>query len=220
MAVGTLMATAAALSAGGALAKGIGGAVRARRSFTEEDEKRLQQLVRDRAMGRLGLTTRQEGEIRSDLGGQVTQAQAATEQAAERGLAGAGGGARDVFLARLAGQQRTAEAQREVEREVARADAAERQAQQQELRALTAQKAAARGAAVEQALGGVGAAAMAGADIALQRGAQREAVALQTAQLGTLTDEELLKSFQASRGASAVKPGGLSAEFLNKSWSL
>jgi hypothetical protein len=213
------MATAAALQAGGALAKGIGGAIKARRSFTEEDERRLQQLVRDRAMGRLGLTSRQEGEIRSDLGGQVTQAQAATEQAAERGIAGAGGGARDVFLARLAGQQRTAEAQREVEREVARADAAERQAQQQELRALTAQKAAARGAAVEAALGGLGAAAQIGGQVALERGAQREAVALQTAQLGVLNDEELLKQFRASLGAQAV-PGGLSAEFLNKSWSL
>lgn len=218
MAVGTLTAIGAGLGAAAGLAKGIGGAVAARRSFTEEEEKRLQRLVRDRAMGRLGLTTRQEGEIRSDLGGTVTSMQQATEQATLRGAAAAGAqgaaGARDVFLARMASQQQAAEAQRDVEREVARADAAERAAQQQELRALTAAKAQARAEAARALTGGLVQAATAGGEVALQRAASREALAIRQADLGVLSNEDLLTQYRRS-----LAPTGAGGPLFKPEWS-
>lgn len=218
MAIGTLAAIGAGLGAAGGLARGIGGAVASRRSFSDEEERRLQQLVRERAMGRLGLTEAQEGEIRSDLGGQVAQAQAGTEQAALRGIAGAGPsvGARDVFLARMAGQQRTAEAQREVEREVQRADRAMAEAQREELRALAAQKARARAGAIEALTGGIAQAAVAGGEVALQRAAAREDIALREANLGVIPDEDLLRQYRMSR--SGPRPGDLTREFT-PDWS-
>jgi hypothetical protein len=211
MAIGTLAAIGAGLGVAGGLARGIGGAVASRRSFSDEEERRLQQLVRDRAMGRLGLTEAQEGEIRSDLGGSVAQAQAGTEQAALRGLAGAGAtGARDVFLARMAGQQRTAEAQREVEREVQRADRAMADAQREELRALAAQRARARAGAIEALTGGIAQAAVAGGEVALQRATAREDIALREANLGVVPDEDLLRQYRMSR--SGPRPGDLARE--------
>lgn len=217
MAIGTLAAIGAGLGVAGGLARGIGGAVASRRSFSDEEERRLQQLVRERAMGRLGLTEAQEGEIRSDLGGSVAQAQAGTEQAALRGLAGAGAtGARDVFLARMAGQQRTAEAQREVEREVQRADRAMADAQREELRALAAQRARARAGAVEALTGGIAQAAVAGGEVALQRAAAREDIALREANLGVVPDEDLLRQYRMSR--SGPRPGDLAREFT-PDWS-
>lgn len=221
MAVGTLTAIGAGLGAAAGLAKGIGGAVAARRSFSKEDEKRLQQLVRDRALGRLGLTERQEGEIRSDLGGTVTSMQQATEQATLRGAAGAGtgAGARDVFLARLASQQQAAEAQRDVEREVARADAAERAAQQQELRALTAAKAESRAEAARALTGGLVQAATAGGEVALERAASREALAIRQAELGVAETPDVASVLYPPESAAYrsrfYRPSGsLSAEFL------
>jgi hypothetical protein len=223
MAVGTLTAIGAGLGAAAGLAKGIGGAVAARRSFSEEDEKRLQRLVRDRAMGRLGLTGRQEGELRSDLGGTVTSMQQATEQATLRGAAAAGAqgaaGARDVFLARMASQQQAAEAQRDVEREVARADAAERAAQQQELRALTAAKAESRAEAARALTGGLVQAATAGGEVALQRAASREALAIRQAELGVAETPDVASVLYPPESAAFrsrfYRPSGsLSAEFL------
>lgn len=226
MAIGTLAAIGAGLGVAGGLARGIGGAVASRRSFSDEEERRLQQLVRQRAMGRLGLTEAQEGEIRSDLGGSVAQAQAGTEQAALRGLAGGQAGARDVFLARMAGQQRTAEAQREVEREVQRADRAMADAQREELRALAAQRARARAGAVEALTGGIAQAAVAGGEVALQRATAMENIALQTAALESAETSDL----EAIVGNSArtfgdlniegPAPGGFAREFSTYKYKL
>jgi len=222
MAIGTLAAIGAGLGVAGGLARGIGGAVASRRSFSDEEERRLQQLVRQRAMGRLGLTAAQEGEIRSDLGGSVAQAQAGAEQAALRGLAGrpegAGpsAGARDVFLARMAGQQRTAEAQREVEREVQRADRVAADAQREELRALAAQRARARAGAVEALTGGIAQAAAAGGEVALQRATAMENIALREAELAVVPDGGLKKQYRMSFGGP--RPGDLTREFA-PDWS-
>lgn len=224
MAIGTLAAIGAGLGVAGGLAKGIGGAISGRRQFSKEEEARLQQLVRQRAMGRLGLTEAQEGEIRSDLGGSVAQAQAGTEQAALRGSAGAGGGggARDVFLARMAGQQRTAEAQREVEREVQRADRAEAQAQREEIRALAADKSRARAAAIEGLTGGLAQAAQAGGQVALQRAAAMENIALQTAALESAETPDLESIVDNSArtfgdlSLEGPQPGAFNKEFSSK----
>lgn len=217
MAIGTLLATAAALQAGAGIAQSIGGGIAAKRSFSKEEDKRLKDLLRRRAEGQLGLSTREENLMQNQLGGQVSAAQAASEQAQLRGTAGSGGSLRDLFLSRAGAQEQVRAAQREAAQQVALADEMRRQEQQAEIQQLSAQKAAARASVVQAVTGGLVQAAAAGGQLAAGRLASEEALAIKAAELGAMSDDE----FQLTYNATFNKPGltppselSLSTEFL------
>ena len=203
----------AGLSGAAQVASGIGGAVAARRSFTDADKQRLQQLMRERRLGELGLSQREEAQLRGALGGQVEAAQAATEQAALRGMAGSGGSARDLYIAQQAAAQQSREAQRDVNREVARAETEARAQKQAELRDLMARRAASRSGFAQATLGTLGAAADVAGAAVTARGAEVSAIERARAELGTVDTATLLRQYQGM-GASPARPGALSDEFL------
>lgn len=169
MAIGTIAALGLA-SAGLGLAKGIGGAVAAKRSFSEEDERRRRELQNLRQGGDLGMTpeerARLEGELTSARGAALRQAE--VEGATARQAAQASGAGRDLFLAEMAGAEAGQQARAEGAKIIAAQEAAARQAQQQELAALEQRKAAARAGVVSALTGGIVGGAEAGLGLAAE----------------------------------------------------
>jgi len=167
MAIGTIAALGLA-SAGLGLAKGIGGAVAAKRSFSEEDERRRRELQNLRQGGDLGMTpeerARLEGELTSARGAALRQAE--VEGATARQAAQASGAGRDLFLAEMAGAEAGQQARAEGAKIIAAQEVAARQAQQQELAALEQRKAAARAGVVSALTGGIVGGAEAGLGLA------------------------------------------------------
>jgi hypothetical protein len=169
MAIGTIAALGAA-SAGLGLAKGIGGAVAASRSFTPEQKRRLAELEGRRRRGELGLEEEErdllEGQLASARGAALRQAEVQGAQA--RQAARASGAGRDLFLAEVAGAEAQQQARAEGAKIIAEQEAAARQAQQQELAGLQAQQGAARAGVVSALTGGIAAGAEAGLGMAAQ----------------------------------------------------
>lgn len=167
MAIGTIAALGLA-SAGLGLAKGIGGAVAAKRSFSEEDERRRRELQNLRQGGDLGMTpeerARLEGELTSARGAALRQAE--VEGATARQAAQASGAGRDLFLAEMAGAEAQQQARAEGAKIIAEQEAVARQAQQQELAALEQRKAAARAGVVSALTAGIAGGAEAGLGLA------------------------------------------------------
>lgn len=182
MAIGTMAALGIA-SAGLGLAKGIGGAIAAKRSFTPEQEARLAELQRLSAEGELGLEeeerARLEGELASARGAALRQAEVQGAQA--RQAAQVSGAGRDLFLAEFAGAEAQQQARAEGARLIAEQEAMARQQQRQELAALQQQQAAARAGVVSALTGGLasgaeGAIGLAAQDYTQQAQYEREAV--------------------------------------------
>lgn len=203
MAIGTMAALGIA-SAGLGLAKGIGGAIAAKRSFTKEQEARLRELERLNAEGELGLEeeerARLEGELASARGAALRQAEVQGAQA--RQAARASGAGRDLFLAEMAGAEAAQQARAEGARIISEQEAMARQQQRQELAALQQMQGAARAGVVSALTGGLAAGAEGALNLAAQyqmqeleytRQAELEGQRLQAAALnsGLYTRDEL-----------------------------
>ena len=201
--IGTLAALGLA-SAGVGLAKGIGGAIAAKRSFSPEQEARMRELQRLREEGNLGMTEEErgllEGQLTSQRGAALRQAEVQGAQA--RQAAQTTGAGRDLFLAEMAGAEAQQAARAEGAKIIAEQEAIARQAQQQELAQLQQQQAAARAGVVSALTGGIAGGAEAGLGLAGQyqmqeleytKQAELEGQRLQRAALssGLYTKEEL-----------------------------
>jgi len=175
MPIGTIAALGLA-SAGLGLAKGIGGAVAAKRSFTPEQETRLRDLERRRAEGELGLEdqerARLEGELASARGAALRQAEVQGAQA--RQAAGVSGAGRDLFLAEMAGAEAQQQARAEGAKIIGEQEALARQQQQQEIAALQGMQGAARSEMIKALTGGIAEGAQAGLNFAMQDAMQQK----------------------------------------------
>lgn len=201
MAIGTIGALGLA-SAGLGLAKGIGGAVAAKRSFSEEDERRRRELQNLRREGDLGMTpeerARLEGELTSARGAALRQAE--VEGAQARQAAQASGAGRDLFLAEMAGAEAGQQARAEGAKIIAEQEAAARQAQQQELAALEQRKAAARAGVVSALTGGLVEGAMAGVGLVAEDAMKQQEFEREQ----TLLLEELKRGGKAGKRFDSV----------------
>lgn len=199
MAIGTMAALGIA-SAGLGLAKGIGGAIAAKRSFTKEQEARLRELERLNAEGELGLEeeerARLEGELASARGAALRQAEVQGAQA--RQAAQVSGAGRDLFLAEFAGAEAAQQARAEGARLIAEQEAMARQQQRQELAALQQMQGAARAGVVSALTGGLAA----GAEGAINLAAQD---AMQQAQYEREAVLEQQRLFREALGAGLVE---------------
>jgi hypothetical protein len=144
MAIGTIAALGLA-SAGLGVAQGIGDAVAAKRSFSQEDERRRRELAMLRREGELGLSEAEragiEGELTSARGAGLRQAEVLGSQARQQ--AGESGSGRDLFLAELAASEAQQQSRAEGAKILAQANMEAQARQTQELAALEQRKAAA-----------------------------------------------------------------------------
>ncbi len=146
MPLGTLAAVSLGLGAAGALTRGIGGAIAAKQSFTDEQQRELDRLLRRRASGNLGLSPHEraqlEAKAKSQQSGALRDAQAtALQSAAAQGAGGTGVSGRDVFLRELAGQSAVQQAAQQTAAATAEADMMAKEAQKQRISELDAAKA-------------------------------------------------------------------------------
>lgn len=203
MAIGTIAALGLA-SAGLGLAKGVGGAVAAKRSFSPGQEMRLRELEQLRATGQMGLDedelARMQAALAAEQGAALRQAEVQGAQA--RQAAQASGAGRDLFLAEMAGAEAQQQVRAEGARMIAEQEAIARQQQRQELAALQQQQAASRAGMISALTGGLVEGAQAGLGMAAQyqlseleytKQAEIEGQRLQTAALssGLYTQDEL-----------------------------
>lgn len=203
MAIGTIGALGLA-SAGLGVAKGIGDAVAAKRSFSQEDERRRRELAMLRREGELGLSEAEragiEGELTSARGAGLRQAEVIGSQARQQ--AGESGSGRDLFLAELAAAEAQQQSRAEGAKILAQANMEAQARQTQELAALEQRKAAAKAGVVSALTGGIVGGAQAGLGLAADyqmkeleytKQAELEGRRLQTAALnsGLYSQEEL-----------------------------
>lgn len=178
MPIGTMAALGIA-SAGLGVAKGVGGAIAAKKSFSPEMEERMRELELLRESGQLGLSEadRQglEASLATQRGAGLRQAQTISEQQRQA----AGGSGRELFLAEVA--QADAEQQARVAGAeiIAAQETAAQQAQQNELAALQNQQAQAKAAAISALTGGLVEGGQAAIGIGLQEQAQAEALKIE-----------------------------------------
>ena len=176
------MATLAAISAGLGVAKGVGGAIAAKKSFSPEMEERMRELELLRESGQMGMSEADRQGLEASL---MTQRSAGLRQAqtiGEQQRQAAGGSGRELFLAEVA--QADAEQQARVAGAeiIGAQETAAQQAQQQELAALTSQQAQAKAAAISALTGGVVEGGQAAVGIAAQQQAQQQALEMQRLQ--------------------------------------
>jgi len=188
MAVGAL--TAAALLGAGiqgvqGLGAGIGRAVGARQYFTREDRERLEELRRMEAMGQLGLSDAERGDIEAAFTAQRGAGARAQESAGLQRAVAAGQAqdARALFLNELAQQQAEQQARAVQAAEMVGAERAAAQAQKDEMRQLDAQRRQRRqeiaAGITEAATGGIiagGAAAMPAIEQSVQKRRQQQII--------------------------------------------
>ena len=195
MAIGTIAALGLA-SAGLGLAKGIGGAVAAKRSFTPEQERRLAELEARRRQGGLGLEEEErellEGQLASARGAALRQAEVQGAQA--RQAAQVSGAGRDLFLAEMAGAEAAQQARAEGAKVIAEQEAQARMAQQQELANLQAMQAAARSGVVSALTGGNAS----GAEAALGMAAQYQMQELEYTKLAEIEANKILSAAKST----------------------
>ena len=149
------MGTLAAISAGLGVAKGVGGAVAAKKSFSPEQEERMRELELLRESGQLGMSEADRQGLEASL---MTQRSAGLRQAqtiGEQQRQAAGGSGRDLFLAEVAAQGAEQQARTQQAEIIAAQETAAQQAQQQELVALQNQEAQAKAAATAALTGGI-----------------------------------------------------------------
>lgn len=129
---GTLLVTGAALKAAAGVAQGIGQAQAAKQLFTDADAAELARLERLRKEGNLGLSARERAGLDSRAAGQIAgvqqgdQAMALQQQASNAALGGATS-TRDVFLSRMAAQDKTTTLRRDAGAAIAQVDQQRRQ---------------------------------------------------------------------------------------------
>jgi hypothetical protein len=149
------MGTLAAISAGLGVAKGVGGAIAAKKSFSPEQEERMRELELLRESGQLGMSEADRQGLEASL---MTQRSAGLRQAqtiGEQQRQAAGGSGRDLFLAEVAAQGAEQQARTQQAEIIAAQETAAQQAQQQELVALQNQQAQAKAAATAALTGGI-----------------------------------------------------------------
>ncbi len=149
------MGTLAAISAGLGVAKGVGGAIAAKKSFSPEMEERMRELELLRESGQLGMSEADRQGLEASL---MTQRSAGLRQAqtiGEQQRQAAGGSGRDLFLAEVAAQGAEQQARTQQAEIIAAQETAAQQAQQQELVALQNQQAQAKAAATAALTGGI-----------------------------------------------------------------
>lgn len=149
------MGTLAAISAGLGVAKGVGGAIAAKKSFSPEQEERMRELELLRESGQLGMSEADRQGLEASL---MTQRSAGLRQAqtiGEQQRQAAGGSGRDLFLAEVAAQGAEQQARTQQAEIIAAQETAAQQAQQQELVALQNQEAQAKAAATAALTGGI-----------------------------------------------------------------
>lgn len=169
MAIGTIGALGLA-SAGLGLAKGVGGAVAAKRSFSPGQETRLRELEQLRATGQMGLDEDELARLQSALAAEQGSAlrQAEVQGAQARQAAQASGSGRDLFLAEVAGAEAQQSIRAEGARLIAEQEALARQQQRAELAALQQQQAQSRAGIASALTGGLVEGAQAGLGLAAQ----------------------------------------------------
>lgn len=202
MAVGAL--TAAALLGAGiqgvqGLGAGIGRAVGARQLYTREDRERMEELRRLEAMGQLGLSDAERGDIEAAFTAQRGAGLRAQESAGLQRAVAAGQAqdARALFLNELAQQQAEQQVRAVQAGEMVAAERAAEQAQKDEMRQLDAQRRQRRqqmaAGIAEAATGGIiagGAAAMPAIEQSVQKRRQQQILDQARATARTVTDEE------------------------------
>ena len=165
--------------------------------FEREQKKRLEELRRKEEEGRLGLSGRQEAIMERQLMGGAQAAAMGAEAERNRLLAGSGGATAGGALlgAQLADEERQ-RAQERISTEIMRADEAQRQRQEDEIRALEAAQGQ-RQAEAQAAAGAIlGAGIEAGVSTAAQerlfagaRAPSQQSVQALSTQLGVSPDE-------------------------------
>lgn len=208
MALGTLATIGLGLGAAGALTRGIGGAVAAKKSFTPEQEAELEKLLRQRAAGNLGLSriekARLQAQTKADEAAALRDVQATTLQAAAaQGASGGGVSGRDVFLRELAGQTAVQGAQKASAERMGEAQAQARAEDRARLKELQAAQAGAKAGVVQALTGGVAGLADVGAAGLMQAQQQEFELELAKSKAPVATLEEL--SIQAG-GQGGTNP--------------
>jgi hypothetical protein len=196
MAIGTIAALGLA-SAGLGVAQGIGDAVAAKRSFSQEDERRRRELAMLRREGELGLSEAEragiEGELTSARGAGLRQAEVLGSQARQQ--AGESGSGRDLFLAELAASEAQQQSRAEGAKILAQANMEAQARQTQELAALEQRKAAAKAGVVSALTGGIVGGAQAGLGLVAQDALDQQEFEREQ----TLMLEELKRGGQVSK---------------------
>lgn len=202
MAISTIAALGLA-SAGLGLAKGVGGAVASKRSFSPGQETRLRELEQLRATGQLGLDedelARMQAALAAEQGSALRQAEVQGAQA--RQAAQASGAGRDLFLAEMAGAEAQQQVRAEGARLIAEQEAIARQQQRQELAALQQQQAQARAGIASALTGGL----VEGAQAGLGLVAQEELTELEYQKKMGLLKEELIQGARTGQRYNQAK---------------
>lgn len=189
----------AAIGAGLGVAKGVGGAIAAKRSFTPEMEERMRELEMLRETGQMGLSEADRQALEASLATQraagLRQAQTMSEQQRQA----AGGSGRELFLAEMAGAQAEQEARVAGAEIIAQQEAAATAAQQAEMAALQQQQAAAKSAAISALTGGLVEGGQMAVSAGMQAQAQRAALDLEA--------ERGINQIKAAAAASGYRTG-------------
>lgn len=192
----TALIVAGATAAGAGIAKGVGEARAARKLFTEEQERELEELERRKRQDALGLTEREEGALRARFdaarSGTERQLQAAALQAAAARGAVSG---RDVFLRE---QARQAAARQQTQQEnlaVMEADAAKAAAEEARVDLLRQQQSAAQAARVQGITNAISGGLLGVSDVAGAVAGQQFQVDLAQAQVPKIDTETLFRQY-------------------------
>lgn len=192
----TALIVAGATAAGAGIAKGVGEARAARKLFTEEQERELEELERRKRQDALGLTEREEGALRARFdaarSGTERQLQAAALQAAAARGAVSG---RDVFLRE---QARQAAARQQTQQEnlaVMEADAAKAAAEEARVDLLRQQESAAQAARVQGITNAISGGLLGVSDVAGAVAGQQFQVDLAQAQVPKIDTETLFRQY-------------------------
>jgi len=202
MAIGTM----AAIAAGLGLAKGVGGAIAAKKSFSPEMEERMRELERLRGSGQLGMSEADRQGLEASLMSQRSAGLRQAQTIGEQQRQAAGGSGRELFLAEVAAQGAEQQARSQQAEIIASQEMASAQAQQLELAALTAQQAQAKAQAIAALTGGVVEGGQAAIGIGMQEHARKEALKL-----------EQLRA-QTAINTATKKQGGMTEESEESSY--
>lgn len=162
MAIGLMAALGAARVATG-LAKGVGGAIAAKRSFSDEDRRRLDELETLRRENQLGLSEAERGKLEGELAsGRGAALRQGENLAAQRGQNLSG---REIFLSELAQTEAQQDARAAGAALIADQEAQATAAHRAELKALSQGKANSRAGVISALTGGVAEGATAAVDM-------------------------------------------------------
>lgn len=201
---GTLLVTGAALKAGAGVAQGIGQARAAKQLFTDADAAELARLERLRKEGNLGLSARERAGLDSRAAGQIAgvqqgdQALALQQQASNAALGGATS-TRDLFLSRMAAQNKETTLQRDAGAAIAQVDEQRRQEHVARIKQLQDMRTARRTGRIQGITTAVSAGLMAAGEGAMNVADLRQAEKVPPG----LTNADLFNMMQTMNAGSA-----------------